>query len=252
MNFFSTSFLSIPVAAISMKEMVNLADESVRENKQIWYVDINASKAVAMQNDKNLFNCLKSCDIVGADGKSIVWASRFLGNPLPERIAGIDIMENLVSLAHQKGYKCFFFGAKEDAVRKLTDVYSQKYSPDVVAGYRNGYYHTDDEEEIVKQIVYSQANILFVATSSPKQELFLYNHRNSLTSVNFMMGVGGSFDVIAGLRKRAPVWMQKMGMEWVVRLIQEPRRMWKRYLIGNFLFLKIVLMEKFFRHANIY
>jgi len=238
------SFLSISVAAITMKEMVNLADESVQHNKQIWYVDINASKAVAMQSDEELFDCLKSCDIVGADGKSIVWASRFLGKPLPERIAGIDIMENLVSLAHQKGYKCFFFGAKEDVVRKLTDVYSRKYSPDVIAGYRNGYYQPDDENEIAKQIVNSQANILFVATSSPKQEMFVYNHRNNLTTVNFMMGVGGSFDVIAGLRKRAPVWMQKMGLEWVVRLIQEPRRMWKRYLIGNFLFFKLIMIEK--------
>lgn len=238
-------FLSIPVAAITMKEMVNLADESVRENKQLWYVDLNASKVAALQDDNDLFNCLKNCDIVGADGKSIVWASRFLGNPLPERIAGIDIMENLVSLAYQKGYKCFFFGAKENIVHKLVETYSLTYSPDIIAGYRNGYYQPAEEAEIVRQIIDSRANILFVATSSPKQEMFLYNHRNSLITVNFMMGVGGSFDVIAGLRKRAPVWMQKMGLEWIVRLIQEPRRMWRRYLIGNFRFLKIVWMEKF-------
>lgn len=239
------SILSLPVAVITMKEMIDLVDESVQVNKHIWYIDINASKAVDMQKDNDLYKCLKNCDLIGADGKSIVWASRFLRKPLPERIAGIDIMENLVSLAHNKGYKCFFFGATEDIVNKLVDTYSTKYSPDIIAGYRNGYYTQNDEAEIIKQIIDSKADILFVATSSPKQEMFLYNHRSKLTNISFMMGVGGSFDVIAGLRKRAPVWMQKMGLEWVVRLIQEPRRMWKRYLIGNWQFLRLVLKEKF-------
>jgi len=245
MNFVSISFLSIPVAAITMEELINLVDESVRENNRLWYIDINASKAVDMQSDENLLNCMKSCDIVGADGKSIVWTSRFLGKPLPERIAGIDVMENIVLSAHQKGYTCFFFGAADAIVQKLAETYTLKYSPDIIAGYRNGYYRSDEEEKIVKQIVESKANILFVATSSPKQEMFLYNHRNKLTNINFMMGVGGSFDVIAGLRKRAPVWMQQMGLEWLARLIQEPRRMWKRYLIGNFRFILLVLREKF-------
>jgi len=242
MKFFS--FFSIPVAAITMKDMVGLVDKSIQENKQLWYIDINASKVVAIRKDEDLFNCLKNCDLVGADGKSIVWASRLWGKTLPERIAGIDIMENLVLLAHQKNYKCFFFGATEESVQKLVDIYSSKYSPDIIAGYRNGYYNQKDEEEIVAQIVNSDANILFVATSSPKQEMFLSKYKNSLTNINFMMGVGGSFDVVAGIRKRSPVWMQKMGLEWVVRLIQEPGRMWKRYLIGNFLFLKLVLTEK--------
>jgi N-acetylglucosaminyldiphosphoundecaprenol N-acetyl-beta-D-mannosaminyltransferase len=242
MKFFS--FLSIPVAVITMKEMIGLVDESIQENKRLWYIDINASKAVAMQTDESLFNCLKNCDIVGADGKSIVWASRFLGKTLPERIAGIDIMENLVSLAYQKGYKCFFFGATEEIVQKLVSVYSLKYAPTLIAGYRNGYYKQEEEKDIVKQIVDSKANILFVATSSPKQEMFLCNHKNALNNINFMMGVGGSFDVIAGLRKRAPLWMQKAGLEWVMRLIQEPRRMWRRYLIGNWQFLLLIIREK--------
>ena len=237
-------FLSIPVASITMKEMIDFANDSIHGNKHIWYIDINASKAVAMQEDEDLFHCMKSCDLVGADGKSIIWASRFLGYNLPERIAGIDIMENLVLLAHQKGYKCFFLGAAEDVVQKLVNIYSLKYSPDVIAGYKNGYYSQIEEDEIVEQIVNSKANILFVATSSPKQEMFVYNHKDSLTNINFMMGVGGSFDVIAGFRKRAPLWMQKMGLEWVARLIQEPRRMWRRYLIGNFVFLKLVIKEK--------
>ena len=238
-------FLSLPIAAITMKEMIELVDKSIQENKHLWYIDINASKVVAMQKDKDLFNCMKNCDLIGADGKSIVWASRFCGKTLPERIAGIDIMENLVFLAHKKKYKCFFLGATEEIVQKMVDIYSLKYSPDIIAGYKNGYYNQKEEEEIVKQIINSKANILFVATSSPKQELFLNEYKNKLSNINFMMGVGGSFDVIAGFRKRAPLWVQKMGLEWVVRLIQEPRRMWKRYLIGNCLFLKLILMERF-------
>jgi len=242
MKYFS--FFSLPVAVITMKEMIDLVDDSIQKKEHLWYIDINASKAVDMQSDENLFNCMKSCDIIGADGKSIIWASRFLGNPLPERIAGIDIMENLVLLAHQKGYKCFFFGATKEIVQKLVDTYSTKYSPNIIAGYRNGYFNQKDEEEIIEQIVNSKANMLFIATGSPKQEMFVYNHKSKLTAINYIMGVGGSFDVISGFRKRAPLWMQRMGLEWVARLIQEPRRMWRRYLIGNFQFLKLVLNEK--------
>jgi N-acetylglucosaminyldiphosphoundecaprenol N-acetyl-beta-D-mannosaminyltransferase len=168
-----------------------------------------------------------------------------LGKPIKERVAGIDLMINLVEMAHQNNYKIFFFGAKEEVVKKVVEDYSKLYSKDIIAGFRNGYFRKDEEPAIAKQISESGANILFVAISSPTKENFLYENKLLLKNVNFIMGVGGSFDVVAGKVKRAPKWMQASGLEWFYRFIQEPKRMWKRYLIGNSKFIYLVLKEKF-------
>lgn len=240
----SINFLSIPVAAVTMQQTVQLVDNCIRNNGHVQHAVINAGKVVAMQKDRKLYDSVVNCDLINADGQSIVWAARLLGKHLPERVAGIDLMENLVALAHQEGYKCFFFGAKEEVVRRVTAIYAGKYSPEIIAGYRNGYYTPDEEEAIARQIGESGANILFVAISSPKKEIFVDRHKDILNKVNFTMGVGGSFDVIAGITQRAPRWMQKTGLEWFFRFIQEPGRMWRRYLIGNYRFIRLVFKEK--------
>ncbi len=233
--------MDIPVDCLTMQQTVEKIDCAVKQNNHISHVVINAAKVVKMQKDSQLFQSVVSCDLINADGQSIVWASRLLRNPLPERVAGIDLMQNLVKLASERGYKIFFFGAHEEIVSKVATVYSQKYSPEIIAGYRNGYFTKDEEAQIALDIAQSGANILFVAISSPKKENFLHNFREKLKDINFTMGVGGSFDVIAGKTKRAPLWMQKTGLEWFYRFLQEPRRMWKRYLITNSLFVWYVL-----------
>ena len=127
----------------------------------------------------------------------------------------------------------------------MVENYSNQYSSNIIAGYRNGYFKEDEEQQIAKQISDSGANILFVAISSPTKENFLYDNKTLLNKVNFVMGVGGSFDVVSGKVKRAPMWMQKRGLEWFYRFLKEPKRMWKRYLIGNTKFVLLVLKEKF-------
>lgn len=238
-------FLGIPVDAITMSETVSLVDETISQNKKINHVVINAGKVVSMQKDNRLFESVASCDVINADGQSIVWAARFLGKKLPERVAGIDLMQQLVHLAYEKGYKCFFFGAKEEVVKKVVAIYTEKYSSPIVAGYRNGYYTKNEEPEVAQQIADSGAQLLFVAITSPRKENFLYKYRDVLSNVNFTMGVGGTFDVISGFTKRAPDWMQNIGLEWFYRLIQEPRRMWYRYLVGNSKFIWAVIKEKY-------
>jgi N-acetylglucosaminyldiphosphoundecaprenol N-acetyl-beta-D-mannosaminyltransferase len=245
LKFNSIDFLSIPVASVTMQQTIQVIDQCIQNNDHIQHVVINAGKVVAMRTDKKLYDNVMSCDLINADGQGIVWAARLLGKHLPERVAGIDLMENLVALAHQKGYKCFFFGAKEDVVRRVIAIYTEKYSPEIIAGYRNGYYAQEEEEAIALQIGESGAHILFVAISSPKKEAFVNTHRKILDKVNFTMGVGGSFDVVSGITKRAPRWMQKMGLEWFFRFIQEPGRMWRRCLIGIYKFVKLVLKTKF-------
>ena len=237
-------FLGIPVDAITMNETLNLVDEAIREGKKINHVVINAGKIVLMQKDNELYNSVLSSDIINADGQSIIWAARFLGKKIPERVTGIDLMQELIRLSHENKYKCFFFGSKEEVVKKVVNIYTNKFGPDIIAGYRNGYFSSADESEIAKQITDSGAQILFVAISSPKKENFLFEYKDILNNVNFTMGVGGTFDVIAGVTKRAPEWIQRIGMEWFYRFLQEPRRMWRRYLIGNSKFIWIVFREK--------
>lgn len=237
--------LNTSIDNYNMQETLAIIDQTIQSKKQLHHVVVNAGKVVAMQTDLQLRKSVNESDLINADGQAVVWASNFLGNPISERVAGIDLMYNLVDLAYKRKYKVFFFGAEEDVVKKVVMKFSNKYSPDIVAGYRNGYFKKSEEQKIAMQISESKANILFVAISSPTKENFLYENKLLLQNVNFIMGVGGSFDVVAGKVKRAPYWMQKIGMEWFFRLAQEPRRMWKRYFIGNTKFIILVFKEKF-------
>jgi N-acetylglucosaminyldiphosphoundecaprenol N-acetyl-beta-D-mannosaminyltransferase len=239
------NFLNIPIDAITMQETLERVEKAIVLNKQIHHTVVNAGKIVSMQTNKELEESVVEADIINADGKAIVWAANLLGHKLPERVSGIDLMEQLVMRSFEKGYKCFFFGATEEVVTKLVNIYKMQYSEDMIAGYRNGYFKKEDEDKIALQIAESGANILFVAITSPKKEIFLNTYKNKLTNVNFIMGVGGSFDVIAGKVKRAPLWMQNSGLEWFYRVVQEPKRMWKRYLVGNTKFICLIIKEYF-------
>ena len=234
------NFLNIPIDAITMQETLERVERAIVANKQIHHTVVNAGKVVLMQTDKELKESVIGADIINADGKAVVWAANFLGKKIPERVAGIDLMEELVQRSFEKGYRSFFFGAKEEVVTKLVDIYKKQYSNDIIAGYRNGYYDKSQEENIANKIADSGSSILFVAMTSPKKEIFLNTYKKQLQNINFIMGVGGSFDVIAGKIKRAPIWMQDLGLEWFYRFLQEPRRMWKRYLVGNSKFIWLV------------
>lgn len=233
-----------------MDETLQVVEKAIDEKRQIHHVAVNAGKIVKMQDDLQLRESVNNSDLINADGQAVIWASRFLNQPLKERVAGIDLMENLVRLADQKQYKIFLFGAKEEVVSQVAEKYQQQYGTEILAGYRNGYFKKEEEPEIAQEIAKSGANILFVAITSPIKENFLYQNRKALAAVNLIMGVGGSFDVVAGVTKRAPMWMQKAGLEWFYRFLQEPKRMWKRYLVGNTKFIWLVLKEKFKSSAS--
>jgi len=226
-----------------MHETLEKIKNAIVSKKQIHHTVVNAGKIVLMQNNKDLEKSVVEADIINADGQAVVWAANLLGHNIPERVAGIDLMEKLIEISYTNNYKCYFLGAREKVVQKLILIYKKKYSEKIIAGYRNGYFLEKEEEDIAKKISKSGANILFVAITSPKKEIFLNKYKYHLKNINFIMGVGGSFDVIVGKTSRAPLWMQNIGMEWFFRFIQEPRRMWKRYLVGNSKFIWMVFKE---------
>lgn len=237
--------LGTPVDNMTMSQTIKLIDAAIQKNQRLSHTVVNAGKIVLMHHDPLLKESVVSADIINADGQGVVWASRILGKPLVERVTGIDLMDNLVELAYRNNYKIFFFGAREQVLNKVVEHYSRKYSYNIIAGYRNGYFKKSEERSIAQQIADSGAQMLFVAITSPLKEKFLYENRDLLSSVNFTMGVGGSFDVFAGVVKRAPVWMQNSGLEWLYRVYQEPKRMFKRYMVGNWKFMMLVLRHRF-------
>lgn len=239
--------LNTTIDNLSMQETLQIVDHTIVKGEQLHHVVVNAGKIVSMQKDLQLRKSVNESDLINADGQAVVWASKILGKPLKERVAGIDLMTRLVELSHKNNYKIFFFGAKQEVVKSVVDKYTNEYTSNIIAGYRNGYFKKEEEKDIAREISNSGANILFVAISSPTKENFLYENKDLLKNVNFIMGVGGSFDVVAGHVKRAPLWMQNTGLEWFYRFSQEPRRMWKRYLIGNVKFIILVIKSRVFK-----
>lgn len=227
--------LNTYVNAISMDETIAEVEKIIKAGKPTQHVVINALKVNLMNENEELRKIVNACPLINADGASIVWAAKQLGIPLTERVAGIDLFENLVKLAAEKGYKIYLFGAKEEVVQKVKNIFMDKYPSLQIVGVRNGYFTEADEPEIVKNMADSHADMMFVAFSSPKKEFWVNKYLNDL-HIPFVMGVGGSFDVVAGVTNRAPKWMQDHGLEWFYRFIQEPRRLWNRYVIGNWKF----------------
>ena len=234
--------LCCPIDSLNMDQTLARIEEFVKENNPRQHVVVNVAKIVEMQKDPELRGIVSNCDLINADGMPVVWASRLLGNPLPCRVAGVDLFQNLVKLCADKGYRPFFFGAREWVVKKVVDKFKERYPQLEVAGYRNGYYREVEESEIAEMIRDSKADMLFVGFSSPMKEKFLNRWMDTM-KVPFCMGVGGSFDIVAGRTKRAPFWMQKCGMEWFYRILQEPRRMWKRYAKTNPVFVWMIFKE---------
>ena len=237
------------VNAVSMDETIRRVEKIIEKGKPTQHVVINASKVNLMEDDPELRKIVNSCPLINADGASIVWAAKKLGVPLKERVTGCDLFQELVRVASEKGYKIYLFGAKEEVVTKVKAIYEEQYPGIQIVGYRNGYFTEADEPEIVKNMAESGADMMFVAFSSPKKEYWVNKYIDQL-NIPFVMGVGGSFDIVAGVTERAPKWWQDHGLEWFYRFIQEPRRMWRRYIIGNAKFVGLTYKYKFKKKGN--
>lgn len=235
--------LGCPIDNLTMTETLTKIEEHIASGQPHQHCVVNAAKLVAIAKDHRYLETVRQCDLVNADGQSIIWASRFLGTPLVQRITGIDLMEHLLRLAATKGYRVYFLGARAEVVTRVVAEATRRYPLLKVAGCQHGYFTDDEEPQIVRSIRESRPDILFVAMGSPRKEQWLARHLKAL-GVPFAMGVGGSFDVIAGVTKRAPPWVQRIGMEWFFRFLQEPGRLWRRYLITTPQFIFLVFKEK--------
>ena len=232
----------VRVDALDEREALGRIEAMVAEGRPHMMAVVNASKLVLASEDARLAEVLRRADLVTADGMSVVWGARALGARLPGRVTGIDTMERVVALAAERGWRVFFLGAKQEAVEGAVANLRRAHPRLVVAGLRDGYF-AGREREVVAEVRAARPDVLFVAMGSPAQELFLAEHLGEL-GASFALGVGGSFDHVAGHVRRAPRWMQRAGLEWLHRFALEPRRLWRRYLFGNARFALLLLRER--------
>lgn len=243
------SLLNCPIDAVDMDEAVVRCEAAIASRSYLQQVSVNAAKFVTMADDRELREMVADSGLITADGQSVVWAARLLGTRLPERVAGIDLMERLLGAADRDGHRVFVLGARREVLDTALARLQERYPNLTFAGARDGYYGDTEVAEVCEEIRASRPDILFIAMSSPRKEHFLGEHGEAL-GVPFAMGVGGSIDVIAGLTKRAPRLLQRLGLEWAYRLAQEPRRLASRYLNTNARFAWMVLRAFFTRRAS--
>lgn len=237
------TLMGCQVDNLSMEETLGRIEQFIQSGRPHQHVVVNVDKLVKASRDAELRRIINDCALVNVDGMPVVWASRLLGKPLKERVAGVDLFEALMQRAGDKGWRVFLLGAREEVVSKVAETYQRKYPRLALAGYRNGYWKGEAEEaEVARQIRDSRADLLFVAISSPKKEQFLGKYQADM-KIPFAMGVGGTFDVAIGRVRRAPLWMQKSGLEWFYRFLQEPRRMFRRYFIDDMAFIWLFIKE---------
>ena len=231
----------VPLDRLTMDQTVDRCRQLIKSGRPAQHVALNAGKVVLMQDVPRLKRIISRCDLVSPDGMSIVWASRLLGKPVPERVTGIDLMARLFEVAETDGWPVYFLGASAEVLDRFLAVIRRRYPRLLIAGYQDGY--STRRADAADEIARSGAKLLFVGIPSPDKEFFLAENLPRMTL--FAMGVGGSFDVWAGKTRRAPVWTQRLGLEWLYRFSQEPRRLWSRYIVGNLRFAWLVVQAKF-------
>jgi N-acetylglucosaminyldiphosphoundecaprenol N-acetyl-beta-D-mannosaminyltransferase len=196
---------------------------------------VNVAVLMMMRSDGYLQRCINSCMVTVADGQPLVWLSRLFGEPLPERVTGVDLVDSVCAGAAEAGVTVYLLGGTADVVGRVYRTMDRRY-PGALAGYADGHFGREEAEERARAVARSGARVVFVGMGVPRQERFI-DEFSSVMGDPICIGVGGSFDVIAGDRRRAPGWMQRFGLEWVYRLIQEPRRLAHRYATTGLQFL---------------
>ncbi|MEM9412257.1 MAG: WecB/TagA/CpsF family glycosyltransferase [Planctomycetota bacterium] len=217
---------------VTEEQTCSWAADFIEKGERGYVSTVNVSILMSMQDDPDLKRFVDRSALTVADGMPIVWLSKVLGKPLPERVAGVDLVMSLSRKAAEHQVPIYLLGAKSDVVKRVSEHLQQEIPGIQIVGADDGYFDESEFSERAKKIAESQAGILFVAMGSPRQEEFLDQSWDEL-GVNLAMGVGGSFEVIAGNKQRAPIWMQEYGFEWLFRLVQEPRRLMGRYLVTN-------------------
>ncbi len=225
----------LPVDILTRDETVAQILSAIANRQRCQHVAVNVAKLVNARSNAELDGDVRNADIIGIDGMGILFALRLLGYEVAERVAGVDLFETLMGECARRGLKPFLLGATPEVLAGAEHALLARYPGLVFAGSRDGYFTPAEEANVCAQIRLSRADCLFVAMPTPRKERFMRRHRDDL-GVPFVMGIGGTLDVVAGHVRRAPAAVQRVGLEWAYRMAQEPRRLGARYLYTNLIF----------------
>ena len=241
------NILGIEIDNISYGEALARICELIKTGEVVYVVAPNVDHVIKLQSDAEFRRIYENASLVLADGMPLLWAARFLGTPLKGKISGSDLFPELCAFAAEKGYKLFFLGGRPGAALKAAEVLRAKHPGIQIVGiYSPPFGFENDVAEnrkIIQMIRDAKPDILFVGLGAPKQEKWIFSHYKEL-NVPISIGIGVSFEFVSGMVRRAPLWMQRIGLEWFWRLMMEPRRLWKRYLVDDMKFLYLVLKQK--------
>lgn len=234
--------LGSPVDVLTMQSAVDEIGRRVQSRQTTQVVTANAEILYEAARNPSLFLVLHDAGLVTADGMGPVLASRLLGQPLPERVAGYDLMHELADQGQRAGWRFYLLGARPEVVQAAATQLQQLYPGMVIAGYRDGYFTPEQVPLVLHSIRESKADILFAAMGAPKQDLWLHQHL-AASGATVGIGIGGSFDtLLGGPSARAPHWMQRAGLEWLHRLWRQPSRFWRMLALPKFVW--AVLLQK--------
>jgi N-acetylglucosaminyldiphosphoundecaprenol N-acetyl-beta-D-mannosaminyltransferase len=236
----------IPFSSISfnsfLKEITNLCFSN---EKCVQVIVANVYSVTLAEHNQEFATICEQSEYVIADGLPVVWASQILRRPILERIAGPDLMWKMTNICGGKNISIFLLGGRKDDLNRLKNNLTIAFPKLDIAGAYSppfGYWSYEENEKIINNINSSNAKILWLGISTPKQDIWIARNKSRL-DVKIAIGVGAAFDFYSGRVKRAPSWMRRIGLEWLYRLTKEPKRLWKRYLIGNVLFFYIVAKD---------
>lgn len=235
-------FLGCPVDNLPMDQAVARLEEFIHEGAPRHVAVINANKLWLMDRDPKVAQAVRGASLILPE-KAVVIGGRLLGVPVNYHVGGIMLLKAFLPRAREKGYRVYFLGARREVIDQMITNLHRGHPDLCVVGWHHGYFHGDDELRVINSVRQAHPDALFVAMGTPKQEFWIVQHLPEL-GVPVCMGVGGSFDVLAGLKRDAPDWVRSLAMEWLYRLAQDPKNLWKRYLITMPWFLKKVLFAR--------
>lgn len=237
--------LNVKISATNMNEACAAIENSIKRNDKGYVCVCPVSTIMECQADRKVLDSVNAAFLATPDGMPVVWLGRLKGRKNISRVYGPDLLLRICQISEQKGYRNYFYGSTPEVLEKLLDNLKKKF-PDLAisGGYSPpfGKLSAEEDEKNIEMLNAADSDIIWVGLGSPKQDLWMNRHKGLLDSP-VMIGVGAAFDFIAGTKKQAPTWMQRVGLEWFFRLISEPRRLWKRYLVGNSLFLFLVFRD---------
>jgi N-acetylglucosaminyldiphosphoundecaprenol N-acetyl-beta-D-mannosaminyltransferase len=244
----SVEIAGVSITNLTFNEAIREIELLIGKRNSSFIVTPNADHIVRIAKDAVFSEIYAHAALVLADGMILLWAGKFLGTPLRDKVSGSDLLPKMCEIAAEKGYRLFFLGGRPGAALQAAEKIRARYGNIKITGVycpAFGFEHDEPEnDKIVNLIKEANPDILFVGLGSPKQEKWIYSHKDRC-QVPVSIGIGVSFEFIAGMVTRAPVWMQRAGLEWFWRLMMEPVRLWKRYLIDDMQFFSLVLKQKF-------